>query len=79
MPKLRAEKIATVNKTFHRSHTSPTIQAKSTSRQNTLDWEDREKVRDMLVGSGKQSNSGKRTDGATNPWLLPRTRTTPLN
>ena len=70
MPKLRTEKIATVNKTFHRSHTSPTIQAKSTSRRNTLDWEDREKVRDMLVGSGKQSNSGKRTDGATKSMII---------
>ena len=70
MPKLRTEKIATVNKTFHRSHTSPSLQAKSTSRRKTLDWEDREKVRDMLVGSGKQSNSGKRTDGATKSMVI---------
>ena len=69
MPKLRTEKIAKVNKTFHRSHTSPGLEANSSGRKK-LDWEDRDKVRDMLIGSGKSSNSGKRADGATKSMVI---------
>ena len=78
MPKLRTEKIAKVNKTFHRSHTSPGLEANSSGRKK-LDWEDRDKVRDMLIGSGKSSNSGKRADGATKSMVITKDENDSLN